>query len=67
MTTTDGTIECITDKGFGFIASAEGTQLFVHQSACAVTHFDDLRAGQAVSFTVGQSPKSPRAENVNLR
>ena len=64
MTTTDGTIERITDKGFGFIATAEGTEYFFHQSACAGTHFDDLSAGQAVSFTVGQGPKGPRAENV---
>ena len=26
--------------------------------------FDDLREGQRVSFTIGQGPKGPRAENV---
>ena len=31
------------------------------------TPFDDLREGQTVSFTVGQGPKGPRAENVNVR
>jgi len=66
MTTTDGTIKRITDKGFGFITTPEGTEYFFHQSACA-TRFDDLREGQTVSFTVGQGPKGPRAENVNLR
>lgn len=67
MTTTDGTIKRITDRGFGFIATAEGTEYFFHQSACAGTPFDSLREGQAVSFTVGQGPKGPRAENVTLR
>jgi CspA family cold shock protein len=67
MTTTDGTIKRMTDKGFGFIATAEGTEYFFHQSAWAGTAFDDLRAGQAVSFTAGQGPKGPRAENVNVR
>jgi cold shock protein len=67
MTTTNGTIKRITDKGFGFIATAEGTEYFFHQSACTATRFDDLREGQAVSFTVGQGPKGPRAENVNVR
>jgi cold shock protein len=67
MTTTNGTIKRITDKGFGFIATAEGVEYFFHQSACAGTPFDDLRAGQTVSFTVGQGPKGLRAENVNLR
>lgn len=67
MTTTNGTIKRITDKGFGFIISAEGTEYFFHQSACAGTPFDSLREGQTVSFTVGQGPKGPRAENVNVR
>ena len=67
MRTTNGTIKRITDKGFGFIATAEGVEYFFHQSACASTHLDDLREGQAVSFTVGQGPKGPRAENVSVR
>jgi CspA family cold shock protein len=67
MTTTDGTIKRITDKGFGFIATPEGTEYFFHQSACTGMPFDDLREGQTVSFTVGQGPKGPRAENVTVR
>ena len=65
--TTNGTIARMTDKGFGFIATAEGGEYFFHKSACAGTPFDQLREGQAVSFTVGEGPKGPRAENVNLR
>ena len=34
MTTTNGTIKRITDRGFGFIATAEGLEYFFHQSAC---------------------------------
>jgi CspA family cold shock protein len=64
MATTSGTIKRITDKGFGFIAAADGTEYFFHQSACVGTRFDDLREGQRVSFTVGQGPKGPRAEGV---
>ena len=66
MTTNDGTIKRITDRGFGFIATAEGTEYFFHQSACVGTPFDALREGQPVSFTVGQGPKGPRAENVTV-
>jgi CspA family cold shock protein len=65
METMSGTIKRITEKGFGFIATAEGTEYFFHQSACVRTPFDDLREGQAVSFTLGQGPKGPRAENVS--
>jgi len=67
MTTTDGTIKRMTDKGYGFIATAEGTEYFFHQSACSGTSFDELREGQPVSFMVGQGPKGPRAEQVTVR
>ena len=66
MMTMNGTIKRITDKGYGFIATPEGTEYFFHQSACGGA-FDNLREGEAVSFTVGQGPKGPRAENVNVR
>ena len=65
--TTNGTIKRITDKGCGFITTLEGTEYFFHQSGCTGTRFDDLREGQAVSFTVGEGPKGPRAENVSVR
>ena len=67
MGTMNGTIKRLTDKGFGFIATEGGTEYFFHQSACTGTRFDDLREGQTVSFTVGQGPKGPRAENVKAQ
>ena len=62
MATQSGTIKRITDKGFGFIAAADGTEYFFHQSACVGARFDDLREGQRVTFTAGQGPKGPRAK-----
>ena len=47
-----------------FVYNGDGTEYFFHQSGCVGTSFDDLREGQRVSFTVGQGPKGPRAENV---
>ena len=67
MATTNGTIKRITEKGFGFIATDAGTEYFFHQSACSGTPFDELREGKPVSFTIGQGPKGPRAENVSVR
>ena len=64
MSTTTGTIKRLTNNGFGFIASPDGTEYFFHQSACIGTPFDQLREGQTVTMTVGQGPKGPRAENV---
>ncbi|MEM7600460.1 MAG: cold shock domain-containing protein [Verrucomicrobiota bacterium] len=60
-----GTIKkLISDKGFGFISNEEGgSDLFFHRSACTDS-FEELREGDAVEYSIGQSPKGPCAENV---
>ncbi len=60
----EGVIKRITDKGFGFIAIGGGKDLFFHRSSVEGARFEDLQEGQRVSFTEGQGPKGPRAENV---
>jgi len=60
----EGTIKRLTDKGFGFIDVGGSNDLFFHSSSVEGVGFDDLREGQRVSFTEGQGPKGPRAENV---
>ncbi|WP_144999799.1 cold-shock protein [Polystyrenella longa] len=60
----EGTIKKITDKGFGFIDIGGGKDMFFHSSNLDGCQFDELREGQSVSFTEGQGPKGPRAENV---
>ena len=64
MSFVTGTIKRIIDKGCGFIAAPDGVEYFFHQSACTGTPFDSLREGDSVTFTLGQGPKGPRAENV---
>ncbi len=67
MATMNGTIKrLVSNKGFGFVASGEGSEYFFHYSACDGVQFDDLREGQAVTFDEGEGPKGPRAENVRL-
>lgn len=60
----EGTIKKITDKGFGFIDTGKGGDLFFHMSNVEGVRFDDLHEGQRVSFNEGRGPKGPRAENV---
>lgn len=60
----EGTIKKITDKGFGFIDTGAGKDLFFHMSNVEGVQFDDLHEGQSVTFNEGQGPKGPRAENV---
>jgi len=62
----EGTIKRLTDKGFGFIATQSGKDLFFHTSALEGVAFHELQEGQSVSFEEGQGPKGPRAENVRL-
>ena len=62
----EGTIKRLTDRGFGFIDTGEGQDIFFHMSALVEVSFDQLREGQRVSFSVGQGQKGPRAENVNI-
>ena len=59
----EGTIKRLTDKGFGFIDTGDG-DIFFHMSALEGCTFEELREGQKVTFTPGQGPKGPRAENV---
>lgn len=67
MTNMTGTIKrLVSDKGFGFLAAADGQEYFFHQSALADGQFSQLREGQPVTFNTGQGPKGPRAENVRL-
>jgi cold shock protein len=60
----EGTIKKLTDKGFGFIKVGGEKDLFFHSKSVQGCTFDDLHEGQSVSFTEGQGPKGPCAENV---
>jgi len=60
----EGTIKKLIAKGFGFINTGADKDLFFHSSAVQGVRFEDLHEGQKVSYTEGQSPKGPCAENV---
>jgi CspA family cold shock protein len=60
----EGTIKRLTDKGFGFIDTGTGQDMFFHSSNVEETTFDELREGQQVSYVEGRGPKGPRAEQV---
>lgn len=60
----EGTIKRLTNKGFGFISTGGGDDMFFHSSSVQGCSFDALHEGQKVSYTEGRGPKGPRAENV---
>ncbi|MEZ5941615.1 MAG: cold shock domain-containing protein [Planctomycetaceae bacterium] len=61
----EGTIKRLTNKGFGFIDTGSGKDLFFHSSNVVGATFDELREGQQVTFTKASGPKGPCAENVS--
>jgi len=62
----EGTIKRVTDKGFGFISTRSGKDLFFHSSALEGVTFAEIQEGQRVTYEEGLGPKGPRAENVRI-
>lgn len=52
------------EKGYGFIESDEGGDVFVHFSAIQVDGFKTLEEGQKVEFEVVEGNRGPQASNV---
>lgn len=52
------------EKGFGFIQTEEGTDVFVHFSQINKEGFKTLEEGEAVTFKVVEGAKGPQAEDV---
>lgn len=60
-----GKIKKLMDKGFGFIETSDGQDLFFHMSSVTGSvMFNDLREGQDVTYEVGRGQKGPCAEEV---
>lgn len=53
-------------KGFGFIASENGADVFVHHTAIAAEGNLTLSEGQHVTYDVVRGPKGLQASNVRL-
>ena len=52
------------DRGFGFIRTDSGEDVFFHSSSVADNGFEMLREGQDVTFETENSPRGPRATDV---
>ena len=62
-----GTVKWFNDaKGFGFITSASGEDVFVHFSAIQSKGFRSLAEGAQVEFDLVQGPKGLQASNVTI-
>ena len=52
------------EKGYGFITTDEGKDVFVHYSAIQSDGYKTLDEGASVQFDVTESDRGPQASNV---
>jgi len=61
----NGTVKWFNDsKGFGFITSEDGSDVFVHHTSIQGEGFKSLAEGDSVQFDTEAGPKGPKAINV---
>ena len=63
--TVTGTVKWFNaDKGYGFISTSEGKDVFVHFSAIQTDGYKSLNEGDKVEFSVTKSDRGETATNV---
>jgi CspA family cold shock protein len=56
----------VADRGFGFIETEQGDDLFFHHSEVQGHSIEELREGQRVEYEVGRGRKGPCATRIRL-
>ena len=61
-------VRMIRDRGFGFIRTEDGSEIFFHHSSMARGMFDTLQEGQELDFEIETDPRGrgQRATNVEV-
>lgn len=63
----NGTVKWFSaEKGYGFITTEDGEDVFAHFSQIQKEGFKTLEEGQEVTFDVVESEKGAQAENIEI-
>ena len=63
----EGTVKWFNEqKGFGFISTSDGADVFVHHSNILADGFRTLPEGAKVEFEIEEGDKGPKAIQVSL-
>jgi CspA family cold shock protein len=57
----------MTDKGYGFIKSEDGAEVFFHLSGLRGIDFMDLKEGDVLEYDVEKDKRSGKFRAVNVR
>ena len=60
-------IRLVRERGFGFLRSEGGQEVFFHRTALQDGDFDSLRGDEPVEFDMGTDARSGRERAINLR
>lgn len=52
------------ERGYGFIETADGRELYFHRNSVMGSEFEDLDVGHAVTFLEEQGSKGPQASRI---
>jgi CspA family cold shock protein len=56
--------QAVTAGRFGFVRADDGNEVFFHRTELTTVDFDALQEGEQVTFDIVDSPKGPRARNL---
>jgi cold shock protein len=61
-------VRIIRDRGFGFVRTEDGREIFFHYATLGPGEFDALQEGQQIEFDIEDDPRGrgQRASNVRI-
>ena len=54
-------------KGYGFLTTDDGNDVFIHYSSIVGDGFRTLNEGEEVEFEIAETPKGPQAMDVKRK